>query len=360
MSISSTDSGAPIYLKDNAWASKFFSLTGGQNPKNKFSYICALVPKNIVTSSTMALKDIKNYIHLVKTVEPPKPNFDVEVVDQYNKRRIIQKKITWDPVTITFHDDRNSLIYSMLIEYMSYYYKDFRNTEAIDWTLDTVSNLINETDWGYQAQIEKYFFHCICLAWTHGGKGTQIRLTNPMITNIQFDQLDYSDGTTPLEISVTFEYEGVRLSSINALLNETLQLNLTKAILDEVNEIGQPFDDARFQPGASMPGDDRSLGLGEIFAAGATFYGKHNGKPTVKNLVDDFVLRPIKGVASSSINSWGNFNFGGIGTAKKVGGLLGGSGNVIGNQVGDVFKVANSGTIIQDVFSFGKNGASGG
>ncbi len=359
MAINTTEGGAPIYLKDNAWASKWFSTkTFKHAPKTKFNFICALWPKKHVMDPAI-YKDSLDYIHLIKTAEPPKPTFDTEVVDQYNKRRIIQKKINWEPVTITFHDDYGSQIYQVLLDYMSYHYKEFANVDKTDWKLDTVTNLINELDWGYRPQVDKYYFENISIIWLAGGNGTRITMQNPMITNIQFDQLDYADGSTPLEISITFEYEGVRTGSINAPMfsgNRNEDLALAQSLMKQINEIGAPFDDERFDPGAVVPGQERSPGLGELFAAGATFFGKHNNKPTVQDLVDELVLRPSKGVLSSSINSWGNFNFGGIGTAKGSAGLLG----AVGNQVGDVFKVANSGTIIKDIFSFGRNGSSGG
>lgn len=358
MSINATEKGAPIYLKDNAWASKFFNSL--HEPKTKFNFICGIFPRREINPSLYTQANHQDFWHLVKTAEPPKPNIDTEIVDQYNKRRIIQKKITWEPVTITFHDDSSSLIYAIIMDYLAYYYKEFHNTELQDWRLDTVSNLINDTDWGYRTNFEKYYFHNISIIWMSGGRGTRIRMVNPIITNIQFDTLDYADGSTPLEISITFEYEGVRVKSINAPIVDDTDLGLAKLLMEQTDEIGQPFDDPQFHPGAFFPGQDRSPGLGELFAAGVTFYGKHNGKPTVKNLVDDLILRPAKGVASSSINSWGNFNFGGISNAKNIGGLLGGGGNIVGNQVGDIFKVANSGNIIQDIFSFGSGGSSSG
>ena len=215
MGINTTDSGAPIYLKDNAWANKLFNRL--REPKNKFNFICAVFPT--VIKGEIHTKD---FWHLVKTAEPPKPTFDTEIVDQYNKRRIIQKKITWDPITITFHDDSSSIVYSVLVDYMSYYYKEFSNTEPTDWNLDTVTNLVNGEDWGYRANVLKYYFQNISLIWMSGGRGTRMRLIHPIITNIQFDQLDYADGSTPLEIAVTFEYEGVRVKSIDAPIDTGL------------------------------------------------------------------------------------------------------------------------------------------
>lgn len=358
--------GEPLYLKDNAWASKWFNTeTFRRSPKSKFNFLCILDPVRGVMKESL-YKDSLNIAHQVKAADSPKPSFDVEVVDQYNKRRVIQKKLSWDPITVVFHDDMDNQLYQILVDYMQYYYADFRNSNKTDWNLDTVTNLINDFDWGYKPHATKYYFNNIALIWLAGGRATNIIIQNPLITNIAFDNLDYSDGTTPLEIAVTFEYEGVRIGSINAELfqpdsPELIRPDLFKAqfLTQTVSDIGNPFDDIRFSPAAEVPGLDRSPGLGELFQAGATFYGKHNNKPTVKNLIDDLILRPAKGNLSSSINSWGNFSFGGIGSAKSPG-LLGTVGSVVGNQVGDVFKVANSGTAMQDIFKFGSGGSSGG
>lgn len=363
MAVNTNEKGASLYLKDNAWANKWFSpgITNRHTPKTKFNFICALWPKKHIMNPSL-FRDALDYIHLVKTAEPPKPNFDVEVVDQYNRKRIIQKKIGWDPVTITFHDDYDNQIYHTLIDYMQYHYKDFRNDQKIDWNLDTVTGMINEFDWGYQPQHDKYYFESISLIWLAGGKGTRVSMMNPMITNIQFDQLDYSDGSSPLEIAITLDYEGVRLGSINSEIftgHRRDDLGIAEELMTQVNDIGAPFDDVQFDPGVEIPGLDRSFGIGELVQAGLTFYGKHNNKPTVNDFVDDFILRPAQGNLSSAINSWGNFNFGGIGTAKSPG-LLGTIGRTVGNQVGDVYKVATSGTIIQDIFKFGSGGSSGG
>jgi hypothetical protein len=42
---------------------------------------------------------------LVKTAELPKYKMATETLNQYNRKRIIQTKIDYQPVTLTFHDD---------------------------------------------------------------------------------------------------------------------------------------------------------------------------------------------------------------------------------------------------------------
>ena len=57
------------------------------------------------------------------------------------------------------------------------------------------------------------------------------------------------------------------------------------------------------------------------------------------------------GTTSGALNSWGNFNFGGIGTAKSSEGLAG----RVGSVVGDPFKFVNSGSVVTEGFRFGAN-----
>jgi hypothetical protein len=60
----------------------------------------------------------------VKTIDLPKFQIDTETLNQYNRKRIIQKKINYDPINVTFHDTSNDLNRKLWYYYMSYYYKD--------------------------------------------------------------------------------------------------------------------------------------------------------------------------------------------------------------------------------------------
>ena len=45
-------------------------------------------------------------------------------MNQYNRKRIVQTKIKYDPVEINFHDDNRNLITSLWYDYYTYYYND--------------------------------------------------------------------------------------------------------------------------------------------------------------------------------------------------------------------------------------------
>ncbi len=332
--------GAPLYLKDSAWANKYF---GGQTmpniPKRKFTYACGFIPNrsafNTLEGGIELARGLSTstYIFMAKTFQPPSYSIDSQILDQYNKKRVIQTRINYDPITITFHDDVDNKITQLVDMYVKYYYSDSFNTEYLNWRLDTTSDFVNEGFWGARLPREKNLFQAMWVAWVNGGSLTYAIMYNPIATDIKFDTLDYADST-PLEISMSFDYEGVVFKDINAPITLQGGINGDRVstifdLLFETEAIGQPFEG----PGTpGRPGQkNRSPGLGEVFNTATTFFGKYNGKPTIKDALKDFVLRPLKGAASGTLNSWGNFNFGGIGQSKSQGGLFGDVGNAVGN-----------------------------
>lgn len=340
------EGGDQIYVKDSAWASKFFGGAGMLNqPKRKFTFLAGFLP-NFNAVSNQVVQELRNDMtFLVKSFDPPKYQIDHETLDQYNKKRVVQKRINYMPVTITFHDDVDNKIFNLVNDYVKYYFGDGHQQELNQWNLDTVSRFINEGNWGFKANVEKYYFNSMYIAWVNSGRVSYMNLRNPIITDINFDTVDYADSGTPLEITMTIAYEGTVARKINAPLTDNDDiLTFVRSYLQTTEEIGQ-FGTGP-HPTQAVPGRDRSPGLGELLNAGLTFYGKYNGKPTLKDALNDFILRPAKGNLSSSLNSWGNFQFGGTGENE---GLLGS----VGNAVGGVYKTVTSGTIVQDVINGG-------
>ena len=99
------------YLRDYTHASKTFRPNSYQNAP-KFKYLfhtyfeinSEAYGENVNTGS--------NYGLLVKTVKLPSFQFEVAVLNQYNRKRLVQSKIKYDPIDITFHDDHGCLLYT--------------------------------------------------------------------------------------------------------------------------------------------------------------------------------------------------------------------------------------------------------
>lgn len=349
--------GAPLYLKDSAYASKFF---GGQSmlfqPKRKFLFAAGFLAN--MESGMMRDVQQQEMAFLVKRVETPKFTFDVDTLNQYNKKRVVQKKINYDPISITFHDDVSNTIFKLASNYIRYYYGDSYQIDYNDWNLDTVDYLRKQGLWGLMPKDQKYFFKALWIAWVNSGRVTYMAFPNPLITDIGFDSLDYSDNGTS-EITFTFAYEGVIFQEINAsILGQTNSeaLRNVQSLFMTGDFIGQPGagpTGSRAQAGFG----DRGYGLGELFNTATTFYGKYNGKPTIRDGLNDFVFRPVKGAVSGGLGSWGNFNFGGIGEAKSSQGLLGGVAGAISpavDYVNNAGIVDTANNVVSDAYTWGK------
>lgn len=234
------------YLKDYSHASKTFRTNGYQNsPRFKFLFH---VYFTINVDQVKALKDIYGGGDsitlglLVKNIELPRYSIDVETMNQYNRKRLIQKKIDYDPVRVTFHDDGGDSIRNLWYNYYAYYFKDpsqpYRGQTIQNGTIgqsavrqngfgynvrDIYSNDRAVNDWGYigeaysdgtnSASGKPPFFKDISIYGFDQHKFVEYVLINPVITNWNHDTYDYSQGDGIMENSMTIRYETVKYYS---------------------------------------------------------------------------------------------------------------------------------------------------
>jgi hypothetical protein len=230
------------YVRDYSHASKIFTSNGYENaPRFKFLFhvyfnLNTAIPglANVFdagTTSTIGL--------LVKNIDLPKYKIDTEVLNQYNRKRIVQKKIEYQPVSVKFHDDGGDLSRNLWYNYYSYYYKDpsqkYGNVPNTNGTLGlsaTQSNAFNYNnrgiyagdqtvnDWGYIG--ENYydasnsqdgkpaFFRDITIYGFNQHKWVSYVLINPMISDWSHDQYYYNQPAGVMENSMTIQYETVK------------------------------------------------------------------------------------------------------------------------------------------------------
>ena len=230
------------YLKDYRHAAKTFRTNGYENsPRFKYLFhvyfnVNTDIPKirEIFTASDTSTVGL-----LVKTIDLPSYEIDHDVLNQYNRKRVVQKRINYQPISVKFHDDGGDLIRRLWYNYYSYYYKDpsqkygsVNNTNGSIGPLQTQSNgsslsardiydgerLVN--DWGFIG--ESYFdgtnsdrgkppfFRDIWIYGMNQHKWVSYVLVNPLITAWRHDQYDYSQDTGIMENSMTVAYETVK------------------------------------------------------------------------------------------------------------------------------------------------------
>lgn len=239
------------YLRDYTHASKTFTTNAYElKPRFKFLYHVQFVVnvdaipslKNIPIFQS---QNIGNLSLLVKTIDLPKYTVTNEILNQYNRKRVVQTKINYDPISITFHDDGGDNARELWYQYYSYYYKDPSQTylpaapnsptnlgqiqqrqNGFDYNARDIyaaNRVGNVNEWGFigesylqgpsTASGKPPFFKDIRIYGFDQHKYAQYILINPVITAFSHDQYDYAQSDGIMQNTMTLTYEGVKYYS---------------------------------------------------------------------------------------------------------------------------------------------------
>lgn len=230
-----------ILLRDYQHAGAVFRRNLYRNaPKYKFLFHTYFDINQQAFNRNLSTGD--NYGLLVKDVKLPSYSIKTQQLNQYNRKRIVQTKISYDPVTITFHDDNFSKVTQMWEGYYKYYYRDGAKPKIViggvagndtqattgaggTTTTNTMSDFNNRTtytpsitgnaDWGYIGEsysgssTKAPFFKSITVFGFHLNNFTAYTLINPMITAFAHDQYNYDEGGGTMRNTMTLDYETV-------------------------------------------------------------------------------------------------------------------------------------------------------
>ena len=254
-------------LRDYTHASKIFGTGGGPNqgggtyqylPRNKFQfYVYFNLNTNIPAVANLISGGKSSVIGLmVKTAQLPQYEIDVATMNQYNRKRLVQTKINYQPAQIVFNDDNSDLIRNMWYQYYQYYYSDpsykYGNVPNQNGALGVLSSPLpivgtgyNTNDvyspirqwehWGLSGQGysnptldslsnalltgpasgQLPFFNDITIYGMSQKTFAQYTMINPLITSWQHDTYDYSQGNQVMTHTMTIKYEAVKYYSGN-------------------------------------------------------------------------------------------------------------------------------------------------
>jgi len=237
------------YLKDYTHASKTFRDGGYElAPRLKFLYYTqfslntAGIPR---LSQILDKNDFSDIGLMVKSVDLPRFQFEVDVKNQYNRKRLVQTEVIYQPVTITFHDDGSDLIRQMWYNYFSYYYKDptksYRDVPTFDGTSGSIGNtsgdkgkysvrdtyepFLEANDWGYVGESytdgtgaipsggKPRFFNDITIYGFNQHNFVAYVLINPLIESFTHDTYNYAESGGTMENQMSVRYEAVKYYS---------------------------------------------------------------------------------------------------------------------------------------------------
>lgn len=145
---------------------------------------------------------------LVKTAELPKYTFDTVTKNAYNRTKHVYKKMNYDSVTFTFHDDNQGLVNKMWTEYYSFYNDDQGGTQASH----PVSLVNYNSSYGMGFPLRENYFKKISLYTLSRQRFLGYEFLAPRIKTWTHSGLDYASNE-PAENTMSIDYEGVVYSS---------------------------------------------------------------------------------------------------------------------------------------------------
>ena len=233
-----------------------------------------------------------------QSVQLPQTTVDNTLMNQYNRKRVVQTGIQFSPVTVTFYDTRDNPITLLIMQYLNYYFNNFRvshngknkdlsNTGGkgsklvsdVTLTEDTYAKVTaaadafgyhlpnfdklsrdKEAGIGFEGQ-NKYFFRRIFINKEHGSSSSYVRkntpkrishiLYHPVITDISSSDLNYSDNGV-ITYSLTFAYENWSVYDHGDAKNSS-------SLYDDVSDYfssGEEVADTQVAPAAPAPAPD--------------------------------------------------------------------------------------------------------
>ena len=244
-------------VRDYTHASKTFrSSNYNLSPRTKFLfYVYFNLNTNIPAVANLISGGKSSTIGLmVKTAQLPSYQIDVQTMNQYNRKRLVQTKINYQPAQIVFNDDNSDLIRNMWYQYYQYYYSDptykYGNTPNQAGVLgelqvpavfggasytanDTYSASRGAQHWGLSGQGynnpslqslstalltgpasgQEPFFRDITISGMSQKTYAQYVMINPLIDSWTHDTYDYSQGNGLMTHIMTIKYENVKYYS---------------------------------------------------------------------------------------------------------------------------------------------------
>ena len=254
---------------------------------------------------------------LVKEVTLPTFSVDKKVFSSYNRKTVVQSKVNYGDVDITFHDDANNTTTALWQEYFKYYYGDSTKPEEL-YHIKTKYNERAATDWGFIPP-NTPFFRSIRIYSLSQHKYTGYILVNPIITDWRGGNhatTDQGEGT--LENRMTVAYENILFSH---------------------GDIVEAADEPKYFTELHYDNKVSPLGKGQGNANPASIFGAGGAINTVDDVFSNLANGNVLGAASSAIHGFKNFSD--IKATLKDEAWNIGRDIVRGNNVGDRFYFDN-------------------
>lgn len=164
---------------------------------------------------------------LVKSVDLPKFSIDTKTFNNYNRPEIIQSKVKYDTVQITFHDDQSDVVRNLWFDYFNHYYRDMDTSYAdSSGTVHPMYHSKSQYRLGQRDILNNFgytprnhggvngpqYIQAIRIYSLHQKKFSEYTLVNPMIVSFGHGTHNSSSNGS-LEHSMTLSYTTILYAS---------------------------------------------------------------------------------------------------------------------------------------------------
>ena len=149
---------------------------------------------------------------LVKSVDLPSFNIDVQTHNQYNRQVHSQHKLNYNPVNVVFHDDQRDLIRSVLHTYANFFYNDSK------YAIGNGAYSTNDRYSGYRGNEfgfsdgNQRFFKDIRIYSMLQKRFAEYTLINPIINAFGHDTHSYANSSL-MQHTMNIQYETVKYAT---------------------------------------------------------------------------------------------------------------------------------------------------
>jgi hypothetical protein len=204
-----------LYLTDDLGSSKTYAFV----PKAKWIYYVEIKINPLLESAILESETKDQFRQwynryngkiglLAKTVDMPKITIDTEIINQYNKKTVIQKGINYGTIGITFHDDMSNMTTNLWKSYYQYYYGD--SIDFINkYRIGKYESYTEGRNFRYGLNNNQTvpFFVSFEIYQLYQRKFTKFEIINPLIKSWDHESLDQDSTNQMLTNKMSVEYE---------------------------------------------------------------------------------------------------------------------------------------------------------
>lgn len=216
-----TGSSTSPTLRDQQHAARLFNEDVFRlAPKHKFLFHVAfgINPQCLRNPSILSTYG-KEINMLVKAVDLPNFSIQTEMLNQYNRKKVVQFQHKPGDTSIKFHDDNMGLINQLWQNYYSYYYADSISATTPGAFSRNATQAFSTipASYGFDAGSTIPFFSYIKIYQMARHEFVCYQLWNPMITSFNHNKLSYSDqGVNDFDMKIQCEAVSYTIGKVEA------------------------------------------------------------------------------------------------------------------------------------------------